>query len=219
MRILLLEDDQRTARAITAGLSANGYDVVQAGSVQDALARLADHPVDAAVLDLMIPGGSGYDVLRAIRGKSAIPVLILTAREEISDRVEGLECGADDYLTKPFAFAELLARLRALFRRSLLQGTRIELANLELDILHRVASFDHRPIDLTQIEFDLLRCLAERRGEILNRRLLLELVWGYRFDPGTNVVDVHVNRLRRKLEDVGAGAIIRTVRGVGYVVE
>ncbi len=219
MRLLLLEDDAETARTLSEGLRARDYDVAHAADVAAAGRLLAEGPIDAAILDLMVPGGSGLDVLSEIRRTSrGTPVLILTARDGVDDRVAGLEQGADDYLVKPFAFAELLARLRALMRRPALRVELLRIGPLELDPLQRSARVCERPLELTRTEYDLLQHLAERRGEVLSRRLLLQLVWGYRFDPGTNVVDVHVSRLRRKLEDAGAGGILRTVRGIGYVV-
>jgi two-component system copper resistance phosphate regulon response regulator CusR len=168
----------------------------------------------------MVPGGSGYTVLDRLRETHRhVPVLILTARDEVQDRVEGLERGADDYLVKPFAFAELLARLRAVLRRPGQRVDWIEIAGLEIDPVRRHIFKGETRLDLTRTEFDLLLTLVDRRGEVLNRELLLEQVWGYRFDPGTNVVNVHVNRLRRKLDDAGASDLVRTVRGVGYVVD
>ena len=220
MRVLLLEDDAETARTLGEGLRARGYEVAHACDVDSAARLLAGASVDAAILDLMVPGGSGLDVLREIRRTSqGTPVLILTARDAVEDRVGGLERGADDYLVKPFAFAELLARLRALLRRSAARLERLRIDLLEIDPLHQRVGIGERQVDLTRTEFDLLLCLAERRGEIVGRRLLLELVWRYRFDPGTNVVDVHVNRLRRKLEAAGVTGVPRTVRGIGYVVD
>jgi len=220
MRVLLLEDDPETARTLCEGLGARGYEVAHACDVASAARLLGDASVDAAILDLMVPGGNGLDVLDEIRrcGRGT-PVLILTARETVEDRVGGLERGADDYLVKPFAFAELLARLRALLRRSTIRAERLRIGALEIDPSHHRVRIGRRFVDFTRTEFDLLLCLAERRGEILGRRLLLQLVWGYRFDPGTNVVDVHVNRLRRKLESAGVPGVPRTVRGIGYVVD
>jgi DNA-binding response OmpR family regulator len=220
MRLLLLEDDAETARTLGEGLRARGYEVAHAGDVGSAAQLLADESFDAAILDLMVPGGSGLDVLGEIRRSGhGTPVLILTARDALEDRVSGLERGADDYLVKPFAFGELLARLRALLRRPAGRVELLRVDPLEIDPLHRRVSVGERLVDLTRTEFDLLLRLAERRGEILSRRLLLQLVWGYRFDPGTNVVDVHVNRLRRKLETAGVRGALRTVRGIGYVVD
>lgn len=220
MRILFLEDDPETAQAICNGLSERGYDVCHAVDVPVAQALLQGRRFDAAVLDLAVPGGSGYDVLAELRGlERGVPVLLLTARDSVQDRVEGLERGADDYLVKPFAFAELLARLRALLRRPSDRVEPVRRGDLEIDPLHRQACLGGRRVGLTRTEFDLLLCLAERGGEILTRQLLLEAVWGYRFDPGTNIVDVHVNRLRRKLEQHGGTGVVRTVRGIGYVVD
>jgi two-component system OmpR family response regulator len=217
LKILFLEDDEQTAQTLTRGLEEHGFDVLHAGDVPSALARLAQAPVDAAILDVRVPEGSGYDVLEVIRARALhVPVLMLTALDSVADRVEGLERSADDYLVKPFAFAELLARLRALLRRPARRVETIVVEAVEIDPVHRIAQAGGRRLDLTRTEFDLLLAFAERRGEVLNRGVLLELVWGYRFDPGTNIVDVHVNRLRRKLADAGCAELIRTLRGVGY---
>jgi DNA-binding response OmpR family regulator len=218
MRILLLEDDTETARALCQGLGERAYDVAHAASAGDGLQLVLRTRFDAAILDLLVPGGSGLDVLAELRREGgATPVLILTARDGVTDRVAGLERGADDYLVKPFAFAELLARLRALLRRPAKRFEPLRAGPLEVDPVHRRVAADGRRVELTRTEFDLLLCLLERRGEVLSRRHVLELVWGYRFDPGTNVVEVHLARLRRKLEAVGSGELIQTVRGVGYV--
>ena len=220
MNLLLLEDDPQTARALADGLRESGYEVARAASCPAALALVSDRRFGAAILDLMVPGGSGYDVLRELRRRERdLPILILTARDAVMDRVDGLERGADDYLVKPFAFAELLARLRALERRAAGRGEPLRLGSLTLDLLHRRAFVAESRVDLTRTEFDLLVSLVERRGQVLGRRYLLDLVWGYRFDPGTNVVDVHVARLRSKLDGAGAGGLVRTVRGVGYVAD
>lgn len=220
MRVLLLEDDAATAQSVCRGLAREGFEPVHAPDVRKGLASLDEGPIDAAVLDLMVPGGGGYVVLSRIRAADRhTPVLILTARDEVKDRVEGLERGADDYLVKPFAFAELLARLRALLRRPGQRIDPIAIDGLEIDPLRRQILCGGARLDLTRTEFDLLLCLVQRRGEVLNRSLLLEHVWGYRFDPGTNVVNVHVNRLRRKLGDAGHADLVRTVRGIGYVVD
>jgi DNA-binding response OmpR family regulator len=219
MKILLLEDDAETAGALCDGLRERGFEATHVTSCPEAIARVEVERFDAAILDLMVPGGSGYDVLLALRRSDAhAPVLILTARDAVDDRVEGLERGADDYLMKPFAFAELVARLRALLRRPARRLEPLHAGAIEVDALRRRATLHGRRLDLTESEFSLLRCLAERKGEILTRRHILDLAWGYRFDPGTNVVDVHVNRLRRKLEPDGAG-LLRTVRGIGYVLD
>lgn len=220
LSVLFLEDDEETADAIERGLARAGIGVSVARDAPSALDAIARRRFDAAILDVMVPGGSGLEVLENLRREGlSTPVLMLTARDSIEDRVAGLEGGADDYLVKPFAFAELLARLRALLRRPEKRIDSLQLGELEIDLLHRRVSFEERRIDLSRTEFDLLYCLASRRGEILGRQILLEEVWGYRFDPGTNVVDVHVNRLRRKLEANSVGDLVRTVRGVGYVVD
>jgi two-component system OmpR family response regulator len=217
MRILVLEDDPATAGAVVDGLRGRGYEVLHAEDAQAARELAERSAFDAAVLDLMVPKGGGYSALEALRARSpGLPVLILTARDSVADRVEGLERGADDYLVKPFAFVELAARLAALLRRPQTRVESLRIAELEIDPLHRRALHRGSPISLTPKEFELLWCLARQKGEILTRKELLESVWGYRFDPGTNVVDVHVTRLRRKLEASGAADLIRTVRGIGY---
>ncbi len=220
MRVLFLEDDRETADAIRAGLERAHFEVHHAADVPTAVGLLDQYVFQAAILDLMVPGGSGYDVLAKLRElDQGTPVLVLTARQEIEDRVLGLEQGADDYLVKPFAFVELMARLRALLRRPSQRVEAIQLGDLELDPLLRRARTPARMVDLSATEFALLYSLAQHRGHAVSRRTLLESVWGYRFHPGTNVVDVHVNRLRRKLEAAGLSDLVRTVRGAGYVVD
>lgn len=217
VRVLLLEDDQETADALAKGLSQEGHEVTAVRDVGAARAALAAASFDAALLDVMVPGGSGYDVLALLRDREPrVPVLMLTARGAVEDRVEGLDRGADDYLVKPFSFAELAARVRALGRRSQPAATRLVSGALELDLLRQTAHAGSTRLDLTRTEFALLAALLRADGDPVSRRDLLQEVWGLRFDPGTNVVDVHVNRLRRKLEDNGLGASIRTVRGRGY---
>lgn len=220
MKLLLLEDDPETAGSVARALQERGFEVCPAGSVDEATSSLDSGLPDVAVLDLRVPGGSGYDVLDEIRARDRnVPVLILTALDAVEDRVRGLERGADDYLVKPFAFSELLARIRALLRRPTHRVEPLVVGRIELEPLRGRASCGGRSLDLTRTEFALLLALCERRGDVLNRKVLLELVWGYRFDPGTNIVEVHINRLRRKLADVGEASRIRTVRGVGYVVD
>ena len=217
MRLLLLEDDQETAETLAKGLGQEGHEVAVARDVPTALALVAGTSFDAAVLDLMVPGGSGYDVLEVLRRQEPhVPVLLLTARSAVEDRVLGLDRGADDYLVKPFSFPELAARVRALGRRGAETPTRLRSGALELDLLRRHAIAAGVRLDLTQIEFALLAALLRAAGEVVSRRDLLREVWNLSFDPGTNVVDVHVNRLRRKLEDAGLTAVVRTVRGQGY---
>ena len=217
MRILLLEDDEETAETLAKGLTQEGHEVALARDVRSALALFAEPRFDAAVLDLMVPGGSGYDVLDVLRkSEPRVPVLLLTARSAVEDRVMGLDRGADDYLVKPFSFPELAARVRALGRRGAEQPTRLRAGGLELDLLARRAMAADMRLDLTQIEFTLLAALLRASGDPVSRRDLLREVWNLSFDPGTNVVDVHVNRLRRKLEGAGLSSVVRTVRGRGY---
>jgi len=217
VKILLLEDDLETGSALEKGLSLEGHHVCFAARAREALGLVAAETFDAAVLDVALPDGSGYDVLAALRAESRpTHVLMLTARGSVEDRVEGLDRGADDYLVKPFSFAELAARLRALDRRPKPSATELRSSALALDLLRRTATVRGERLDLTPTEFSLLAALLRERGAPISRRALLREVWGYEFDPGTNVVDVHVNRLRRKLEDRGLEDVIRTVRGSGY---
>jgi DNA-binding response OmpR family regulator len=217
VRVLLLEDDGETADTLAKGLGQEGHEVAVARDVASALALVAETSFDAAVLDVMVPGGSGYDVLEVLRkSEPRVPVLLLTARSAVEDRVLGLDRGADDYLVKPFSFPELAARVRALGRRGAEQPSRLRSGALELDLLRHHALAGGVRLDLTQLEFSLLAALLRAAGEVVSRRDLLREVWNLSFDPGTNVVDVHVNRLRRKLEDAGLSSVVRTVRGQGY---
>lgn len=217
MRVLLLEDDYETALALEKGLTHEGYTVSASRDIGEALLLMNSESFDLAVLDVMVPGGSGYDVLARLKAdKPQIQVLMLTARGSVEDRVQGLDRGADDYLVKPFAFGELAARLRALTRRHTPHSNQLRFGELRMDLIQRQVSVEERPLDLTPIEFSLLASLLRANGEPVGRQELLRNVWGYGFDPGTNVVDVHVNRLRRKLEDAGVPELIRTVRGRGY---
>jgi DNA-binding response OmpR family regulator len=220
LQILLLEDDRETANALCTGFERYSIGVAWAESCPEALRLIAERRFDAVILDVMVPGGSGYDVLAEIRGTGdGVPVLILTARDEVSDRVDGLNRGADDYLVKPFAFAELLARLHAIGRRPARRMEPVRVAGLEIDPVHRTLTASGRRVHVTKVEFDILLALSDERGRTVTRQHLLETVWGYRFEPGTNVVEVHVARLRRKLEAAGASDVIRTVRGVGYALD
>jgi two-component system copper resistance phosphate regulon response regulator CusR len=220
VRILVLEDDPATSEAVEFGLESSGYSVTSVPDAVAAKAAVQRYAYDAAVLDVAVPGGSGYEVLEVLRAQQpGAAVLMLTARDTLEDRVEGLDRGADDYLVKPFAFTELLARLRAILRRPAARVDTLRWGELEVDLLHRRASVRDTALNLTPKELELLHCLLARRGEVVSRRELLEQVWGYRFDPGTNVVDVHVARLRSKLQDVGLGDLIGTRRGLGYAVD
>jgi DNA-binding response OmpR family regulator len=217
MRILVLEDDAAIAGAVAEGLSGRGYEVVHARDT-DSVRELAErYTFHAAILDLMVPKGGGYAALDLLRARApGLPVLILTARDSVADRVEGFERGADDYVVKPFAFVELAARVAALLRRPQSRMEPLQVGELEVDPLHRWAVCAGARLNLSHTEFDLLWCLARQPGEVLTRKHLLKDVWGYDFDPGTNVVDVHVSHLRRKLEVAGAVGLLRTVRGIGY---
>jgi len=217
LRVLLLEDDGETARTVARALGLEGHQVLCARDVPEALRHAETAPLGAAVLDVGVPGGSGYDVLDHLRQRSAhLPVLMLTARDAVADRVEGLDRGADDYLVKPFSLAELAARLRALERRGAPPLLVLRRADLVLDPVTRRCRVGTRELGLTPLEFDLLACLLREDGNVVGRDQLLREVWRVDFDPGTNVVDVHVYRLRRKLDDAEAGARLRTVRGRGY---
>jgi len=219
VKILLLEDDPETASALARGLSIEGHDVSPAALKREALQLLEQRSFDAAILDVGLPDGEGYEVVETLRSRHpATWILMLTARGSLSDRVAGLDRGADDYLVKPFSLAELAARLRARERRPTPGSSELRCGELALDLMQRRATIGSERLDLTHTEFSLLVALLRERGAPLSRRALLREVWGYEFDPGTNVVDVHVNRLRRKLEDRGVRDLIRTIRGSGYAV-
>jgi two-component system, OmpR family, copper resistance phosphate regulon response regulator CusR len=222
MKILLVEDDRNTVLFLRRGLEENGFVVDVAGGGDEALELARARDYELAVLDVMLPGRNGWDVLRELRvaGKTW-PVLFLTARDSVEDRVRGLESGADDYLVKPFAFAELLARIRTLLRRSgpHQQQTVLHVADLELDLARHRASRGSVRLDLRPKEFALLSLLARRTGEVLSRTYIAEQVWDINFDCDSNVVDVHVRRLRMTVDDPFPRRLIHTVRGVGYVLE
>ncbi|MCA3252535.1 MAG: heavy metal response regulator transcription factor [Pseudomonadota bacterium] len=224
MRLLVIEDEPKLAQYLHKGLSENGHvvDVAHDGIEGRRLATGGDY--DLVLLDLMLPGVDGFGVLAAIRERSRqLPVLMLTARDKVEDRVRGLEQGADDYLVKPFAFSELLARVAALLRRG--HGgqsqaiTELRLGDLELDLIARKARRAGQRLDLTAKEFKLLTLLLRRRGQILSRTTLAEQVWDMNFDSDTNVVEVAVRRLRAKLDDPFERKLLHTVRGMGYVLE
>jgi two-component system OmpR family response regulator len=219
-KILLIEDDPQTANYIVKGLSEEGMTVDHAGNGRDGLFHATDGGYDAIILDRMLPGMDGMAVLGAIRaGGIHTPVLMLSALAAVDDRVAGLTAGSDDYLTKPFAFAELLARLRLMLRRGSAAAqptTRLACGGLEMDLLSRKVKRDARTIELQPREFRLLEYLLRHKEQVVTRTMLLEGVWDYHFDPGTNVIDVHVSRLRRKIDDGEAVQLIHTVRGAGY---
>jgi DNA-binding response OmpR family regulator len=218
MRILVVEDEPSIADFISRGLESEGYSVTRAadGDRGEALARSGEF--DLVVLDVMLPGKDGFAVLEAVRqDEPALPVILLTARGEVEDRVTGLDLGADDYLTKPFAFDELAARIRTRLRRPAQAGsTRLEASGISVDLLSRRVELDGEQIPLSTTEFDLLTYLLRHPGQVLSREQILGAVWGYDHDPGTNVVGVYVSYLRRKLGRPGAPSPIETVRGAGY---
>jgi len=220
-RILVVEDERKVATAIGQGLSDEGYDVVVALSGEDALSSLRDEPFEVVLLDLALPGIHGLDVLSTLRQNgSDSRVLILTARDALEDRVVGLESGADDYLVKPFAFAELLARIRALLRRGRTTDTPVlELSDLRMDLVTRTVTRRGEAIDLTSTEFELLECLLRSAGAVVSRDTLVREVWRETSRSTTldNVIDVHIARLRRKVDLGGLPPLIRTVRGVGFI--
>lgn len=219
MRVLLVEDDRRVARFIEKGLREASYSVETADNGDNGLQQALDGGHDMVVLDLMLPGRDGFSVLRGIRQAGiTTPVICLTARDTVDDRVRGLDLGADDYLAKPFSFVELLARLRALLRRgSALGSNTVVVGDLSVDLMSRRVERAGQRIDLSAREFALLECLGRSAGHVLSRTMLLERVWDMNHDPMTNVVDVHINRLRRKIEYGFDRPLIHTIRGVGYV--
>jgi two-component system OmpR family response regulator len=223
MRILLAEDDRIISQGLISALRKSGYAVDHVNNGADADTALLSQPYDLVLLDLGLPKLPGIEVLKHLRArKVATPVLILTAQDGVDDRVRGLDAGADDYLTKPFAFAELLARLEVMQRRSRGGGsapvTRLQIADLEMDLLARAVKRAGKPVDLLPREFQLLEYLIRNAGNVVTRTMLLENVWDYHFDPQTNVIDVHIARLRQKIDKDHAIALIHTVRGAGYVI-
>ncbi len=221
MKILVVDDDAAVRGAIDRALRLEGYQVAGTGTGTAAIESMALSPPDALVLDLQLPDVDGLEVCRRIRAAGDdTPVLMLTARDAVHDRVQGLDAGADDYLVKPFALAELLARLRALLRRRGEEPSEsLQFADLSLDLATREARRGERPFSLTRIEFDLLELLLRHPRQVLSRELILDRGWGYDFDSGTNSLAVYVGYLRRKTEEGGERRLIHTVRGVGYVLK
>lgn len=221
MRILVVEDETKTADYLKKGLSESGHVVDVAHHGEDGLHLAMTEPYDLLVLDIQLPGRDGWSVLQSLRRAGRqLPVLILTASDKVEERVKGLDLGADDYLVKPFAFSELLARVRSILRRGpARQPDTLTVADLELDLPRHRATRGGQRLDLTPKEFALLSLLARRCGEVLSRTLISELVWEMHFDSDTNVVDVAVRRLRGKVDDPFPRKLIRTVRGVGYVLD
>jgi two-component system, OmpR family, copper resistance phosphate regulon response regulator CusR len=222
VKILIVEDEPKTGEYLRQGLSEAGFmvDLAQTGTDGLHLAQHGDH--DLVILDVMLPGLNGWQVLQSIR-KSGLqmPAMFLTARDQVEDRVKGLELGADDYLVKPFSFAELLARVRTILRRgrSGSESTSLKVADLELDLLRRRVTRAGKRIDLTAKEFGLMELLMRRQGEILPRSLIASQVWDMNFDSDTNVIEVAMRRLRMKIDEGQEIKLIQTVRGMGYVLE
>jgi DNA-binding response OmpR family regulator len=221
VKVLVVEDEPKVAGALKEGLEADGYEVTLAHTGEEGFFQASTHTFDLIVLDIMLPGRDGIEVLQALRRQGAkLPVLLLTAKDAVEDRVLGLDAGADDYLVKPFAFAELSARMRALLRRN--KGGSVEVlkvASLEADLVRRsVARADHQ-IELTAREFELLEYLMQNRGRVVTREMLARDVWKEtaRATPLDNVIDVHIARLRRKIDDPFDQKLLHTVRGVGFM--
>ncbi|HXE75198.1 MAG TPA: response regulator transcription factor [Candidatus Xenobia bacterium] len=222
MRILVVEDDRKTAAFITKGLQRAGFAVDHAANGEDGLHLALTEPYDAVVLDVMLPVQDGLSIVEELRRKNRnTPVLLLSAKRSVDDRIRGLQSGSDDYLTKPFAFSELLARVRALIRRATgaPEPTHLRAGPLSMDLLRREVTWNQKRLDLQPREFALLEYLMRHAGEPVSKTVLLEHIWGYDFDPQTNVVDVLVCRLRKKLEAQSKQEVIHTIRGVGYVLK
>lgn len=220
MHLLVIEDEHKLGDYLRKGLIESGFNVDLSRDGNEGLGMALTGNYDAIVLDVMLPGIDGFKILEIVRKSASTPVLMLTARDDVADRVKGLESGADDYLAKPFAFSELLARVRALLRRGPMQeSTRFALADLQLDLTTRKASRAGKRLDLTAKEFALLSLLLRRQGQILSRAVLADQVWDMNFDSETNVVEVAVRRLRAKIDDPFEEKLLHTVRGMGYVLE
>ena len=220
MRILVVEDEVKAAEYLRKGLSESGYAVEVAHNGIDGQFLAQESEFDLVILDVMLPGLDGWQLLQIIRRKSQVPVLFLTARDAVEDRVKGLELGADDYLVKPFSYAELLARVRTLLRRGPPREVeQFQVADLQLDVLRRRVLRGAERIALTNKEFALLQLLMERSGEVLSRTQIASQVWQMNFDSDTNVVDVAIRRLRAKVDDPFTPKLIHTVRGMGYTLE
>jgi DNA-binding response OmpR family regulator len=219
MRLLLVEDEVRIAHFVAKGLREESYAVDVVGNGEDALYQAEINDYDVVILDVMIPGLDGFATCRAIRAKGKrIPILMLTARDSVQDRITGLDAGADDYLTKPFEFGELLARLRALLRRPRdLRSPQIAVEDLLLDTASQTAKRGKRSIPLTAKEYALLEFLARNAGRVIGRAEIAEHVWDETFDPFSNLIEVYINRLRRKIDDGAARPLLQTRRGSGYV--
>ena len=220
MRVLVVEDDKGTSRFLKKGLTETGYVVDTVFDGEEGIYLATTQTYDIVILDVMLPEANGFEVLKAIRKKDkAVPVVFLTARDEKDDVIHGLELGADDYLVKPFAFAELLARIKAVVRRGRKDSevSKVVAGNLILNLIDRTVEKDGKIIELSGKEFQLLEYLMRNEGQILTRTMILENVWGYDFDTSSNIIDVHINRLRSKIEKGFPENYIHTIKGVGYV--
>ena len=220
-RILIIEDDTETAAYVRNGFEEAGYTVVSADNGRDGLYMATGGELDAIIVDRMLPGMDGLSILKAARAAGVTaPILMLTAMSAVNERVRGLRAGADDYLVKPFSFDELHARIETLLRRpqETREETRLVCDDLELDLLTRSARRGGREIELQNREFQMLEYLMRRRGRVVTRTMLLEGVWDYHFDPQTNVIDVHISRLRKKIDGESEKPLIRTIRGSGYMI-
>jgi two-component system, OmpR family, response regulator MprA len=220
-KILVIDDDHKITAMIRRGLTFEGYEVTVAHSGREGLLHILDHPTDLVILDVMMPEMDGLEVCRRLRKDGNIPVLMVTGKDSVSDRVEGLETGADDYLVKPFAFEELVARVKALLRRTEKKSNvdLLHFADLTLDLASRSAIRNERQIDLSTTEFNLLLLFMQNPKRVLSRELIMEKVWGYDFQGESNVLEVYVGYLRHKLEEKTETRLIHTVRGAGYVMK
>ncbi|MFT4048026.1 MAG: heavy metal response regulator transcription factor [Solimonas sp.] len=220
MKILIVEDETKTADYLQRGLAEQGYLVEVANNGPDGQHYALQYDYDLIILDVMLPGADGFAVLRAIRAAKQTPVIMLTARDRVDDRVKGLRDGADDYLVKPFSFLELVARIQAITRRGRGQDPmQIAVGDLQIDLLSRRAWRDSRRLDLTAKEFALLAALARRQGEIISKTAIAEQVWDINFESSANVVEVAIKRLRAKIDNPFKHKLLHTIRGMGYVLE
>jgi two-component system copper resistance phosphate regulon response regulator CusR len=220
MRLLIVEDEPKAGDYLLKGLTESGFVADLARTGPDGLFQAMEHNYDLIVLDVMLPGMDGWQLIQELRRHKSTPVLFLTARDELPDRLKGLELGADDYLVKPFAFAELVARIRTILRRGPMRESEIlEIADLTIDTIKRRVTRAGQRIDLTAKEYALLHLLARRAGEVLSRSLIASQVWDVNFDSNTNVVDVSIRRLRAKVDDPFEHKLIHTLRGMGYVLD
>jgi two-component system, OmpR family, response regulator len=222
MRVLIIEDDQQIASFVTKGLKEAGFAVDHVSDGEEGLQMAELNPYDAMVIDIMLPGLDGFSIIESLRSKgSATPILVLSARGSLDDKLKGFQSGSDDYLTKPFSFSELQARLQALLRRTTRGQSQnvLKIGDLEMDLLSRKVSRADREIELQPREFTLLEYLMRNSGNVVSKTMILEHVWDYHFDPQTNVVDVLVHRLRTKIDKDFQIKLLHTIRGVGYVLK